>query len=493
METNAMTTPALWPAAEAAAATNGMQVGEWSAAGVSIDSRSVVAGDLFVALRGPNFDGHDYVKDALARGAAAVMVDRVPQGVPHDAPLLVVDDTMDGLTDLARFARMRSEARVVGVTGSVGKTSTKEALKLALSATAPAYASQGNLNNQWGAPLSLSRMPEQVSYGVFELGMNHAGEIAPLSRLVEPDVAIITNVEAVHAAHFHSVEGIADAKAEIFRGMGPESTAILNRDNPFFPRLVAHARTQGVGRIWSFGEHAEADARLIDCSLHTAASAVNAMILGEPLRYTLSAPGKHWVLNSLSVLLAAKGLGANIAGAARAMGRITPLRGRGARVTIELQRGGQAGKLVLIDESYNASPVSVAASLEVLGGVDSGPDGRRIAVLGDMLELGPDSPALHAGLKQHVLANDIDLVFTCGPDMKQLHDALPEGRRGAHAADSAALAAILAEAVRPGDCVMVKGSLGSRMAVIVEALENLRAARENRAPQASPKRVANGL
>jgi UDP-N-acetylmuramoyl-tripeptide--D-alanyl-D-alanine ligase len=493
METNAMTTPALWPAAEAAAATNGMQTGEWAATGISIDSRSVVSGDLFVALRGPNFDGHEYVKDALAKGAVAVMVDRVPQGVPHDAPLLVVDDTLDGLTDLARYARMRSEARIAAVTGSVGKTSTKEALKLALSATAPSYASQGNLNNQWGAPLSLSRMPEQVAYGVFELGMNHAGEIAPLSRLVEPDVAIITNVEAVHAAHFDSVDGIADAKAEIFRGMGPESTAILNRDSPYFARLVAHARTQGVGRIWSFGEHPEADARLLDCSLHTAASAVDAMILGEPVRYTLSAPGRHWVLNSLSVLLAAKGLGANIAGAARAMGRITPLRGRGARITIELQRGSQAGKVTLIDESYNASPVSVGAALAVLGGVDSGQDGRRIAVLGDMLELGPDAPAMHAALKQPVLANDIDLVFTCGPDMKQLHDALPEARRGAHAADSTALAAILADAVRPGDCVMVKGSLGSRMAVIVEALENLHVARESRASQASPKRVANGI
>lgn len=486
-----MTTPALWPAAEAAAATNGMQVGEWAATGISIDSRTVADGDLFVALRGPNFDGHDYVQDALTRGAAAVMVDRVPQGVPHDAPLLVVEDTMEGLTDLARFARMRSEARVAAVTGSVGKTSTKEALKLALSATAPAYASQGNLNNQWGAPLSLSRMPEQVAYGVFELGMNHAGEIAPLSRLVEPDVAIITNVEAVHAAHFHSVEGIADAKAEIFRGMGPESTAILNRDNPHFPRLVAHARTQGVGRIWSFGEHPEADARLVDCSLHTAASAVNAIILGEPVQYTLSAPGRHWVLNSLSVLLAAKGLGANIAGAARAMGRITPLRGRGARIRIEVEQGGA---ILLIDESYNASPVSVAASLEVLGGVDSGPDGRRIAVLGDMLELGPDAPALHAGLKEPVLANDIDLVFTCGPDMKHLHDALPEGRRGAHAADSRALAAVLADAVRPGDCIMVKGSLGSRMAVVVEALEALHVARRGRADgaQASQKRVVNG-
>lgn len=469
-----MTKP-LWSAVEAAAATNGMQAGDWAATGVSIDSRTVAPGDLFVAIQGPNFDGHGFVRDALERGAAAAMVHAVPQGVAHDAPLLVVPDTMDGLVDLARYARMRSEARVVAVTGSVGKTSTKEALRAALGATGAAFASAGNLNNQWGAPLSMARMPPDVAFGVFELGMNHAGEIAPLSRFVEPDVGIITNVEAVHAEYFHGVEGIADAKAEIFCGMGPDSTAILPRDNPHFARLVAHARTQGVGRILSFGEGDGAHARLLDCSLHAAASVVSAEIMGEAVQYTLSAPGRHWVTNSLAVLLAVKAMDANLKGAILALGRIQPLKGRGGRSRIDIVREGEAGSILLIDESYNASPVAVEAALGVLGGIDVNGHGRRIVVFGDMLELGPDAPAIHRDLAPAFIAAEIDLVFACGPLTRHLYDALPAAMQGAHAPDSAALAPIVAAALRPGDAVTVKGSLGSKMAQIVTAIEKLAA------------------
>ncbi len=469
--------PALWTESDAAAATDGIPYGEWTASGVSIDSRTTEPGDLFIAIRGPRADGHDHVREALARGAVAALVDRPPPGVPREAALLVVDDTMEGLLALARFARLRTRAGIIGVTGSVGKTGTKEALKLALETQGPTHASAGNLNNQWGVPLSLARMPAPVRFGIFELGMNHAGEIAPLSQLVQPDVAIITTVEAAHLENFDSVEDIADAKAEIFAGMSPRGAAILNRDNRHYARLVAHARTQGLSRIWSFGEHPEADARLLDASIHATCSAVHAVIRGEPIQYSLAAPGRHWVANSLAVLLAVKALGADLTQAARGLARIAPPRGRGARQRIRLTRGGAEGAFTLIDESYNASPAAVAAALKVLAKVDLGDTGRHIAVLGDMLELGDSSPELHAGLRRELVAAGVDLVFACGPMMSRLYDALPAEMRGGYAADSRALAPLAAAAALPGDAIMVKGSLGSRMAVVVEALQALDEAR----------------
>ncbi|MEO3434384.1 UDP-N-acetylmuramoylalanyl-D-glutamyl-2,6-diaminopimelate--D-alanyl-D-alanine ligase [Inquilinus sp. CAU 1745] len=469
-----MTGDALWTSLDAEAATAGRATGPaWAATGISIDSRSVRPGDLFIALQGPNFDGHDFVGDALAKGAAAAMIHRPVEGLPGDAPLLTVDDTMDGLVSLGGVARERSPALIAAVTGSVGKTGTKEALRLALEDQAPTYANVGNLNNHWGVPLSLARMPEEARYGIFELGMNHAGEIAPLSRQVKPHVAIVTTVEPVHLEHFDSVEAIADAKAEIFAGMGPTGIAILNRDNPHFARLLAHARTQGVGRIWSFGDHPDADARLTDCSLHANASAVSAVVMGEPVQYSLSAPGRHWVTNSLAVLLAVKALGADLSSGARGLARITPPKGRGARSRIRFGRDGRSGSFLLIDESYNASPASLAAALTVLGQTDLGPQGRHVAVLGDMLELGEQAAALHAGLREDLIARKVDLVFACGPLMANLYDTLPPAMRGGYAPDSAALAPLVADAVRDGDVVMVKGSLGSRMAPIVAALQAL--------------------
>lgn len=485
--------PVLWSAEDAARATDGMAAGDWTATGISIDSRTVCPGDLFVALKGPSFDGHDFAAAALARGAAAVMVHRPPADVAAEVPLLVVDDTMIGLEALGTYARLRSEARIIAITGSVGKTSTKEALAQCLSAQGTTYASQGNLNNQWGVPLSLARLPADAAFGVFELGMNHAGEISPLSRQVKPEVAIITTVEAAHLASFASVEGIADAKAEIFDGMDPRGVAILNGDNPHFARLVAHARTQGVGRVWSFGSSEHADARLIDCSLHPTASAVNVLIRGEPIQYSLSAPGRHWVMNSLAVLLAVKAAGGDFVAAARNLSKVTPGQGRGARQRLTISTPAGPGQILLIDDSYNASPVSVAAALDVLGrseiGSGSALSNRRIAVLGDMLELGPDAGRLHRELAGPIEQADIDLVFACGPNMRALYDALPAARRGAHAPDSGALAAIVADALQPGDVVMVKGSLGSRMAKVIDAIK----ASTNDTPidQASVK-AANG-
>ena len=479
--------PPLWTAEEASAATDGTAHGIWTAEGVSIDSRTTEPGDLFVALQGPHFDGHDFVAAALAQGAAAAMIHRRPPGLAKDAPVLEVADTMAGLVSLGRFARLRYHGITTAITGSVGKTGTKEALFIALDGQGQRHASGGSFNNHWGVPLSLARMPQHTEFGVFELGMNHPGEIDPLSHLVKPDIAVITTVEAVHIEHFRGVEEIADAKAEIFAGMSPRGVAVLNRDNPYFPRLVAHARTHGLSRIWSFGEHADADARLVDCWLHASCSAVRAIVQGEAVDYSLPIPGRHWVQNSLAVLLAVKALGADLSQAAGNLAKLQPMKGRGRRETVGLPATSGGGFFELIDESYNASPIAVQAACEVLGAALPRDGGRRIAVLGDMLELGDDAGALHRAAAKPLIGNGIDLVFACGPWMAELYAELPAAMRGAHAEDSAALAATVAEAVRAGDVVMVKGSLGSRMAVVVDALR----APEQRLPNAGTGTAAD--
>ena len=462
----------LWSADETAQATGGRSTRDWRATGVSIDSRSIKATEMFVALKGPNFDGHDYVGAALTAGAAAALVHRVPDGLPADAPLLIVDDTMAGLEALGRAARRRSQATFLAVTGSVGKTGTKEMLRLALGADGATYASTGNLNNQWGVPLSLANMARDCAYAVFELGMNHAGEIGPLSRQVRPKVAIITTVEPAHLEFFPSVEAIADAKAEIFEGMDAESVAILNRDNPHFGRLAERATMQGIARIVSFGRHAEAQARLVDSTLSAASSRISADILGDAVGYRLQMPGAHWALNSLAALAAAKCVGVDLAAAAAALAQLQPLKGRGQRVKIPLA----AGSIELIDESYNASPAAMRAAFLVLAQTRPASGGRRIAVLGDMRELGETARLLHADLAPDLKAARADLVFTCGPLMEWLHVSLPDAMRGSHALDSQALVPAVVGAVHAGDVVLVKGSLGSRMAPIVEALRALEGA-----------------
>ena len=474
-----MTGPALWTAAEAVAATGGHCDGNWAADGVSIDSRSCRPGDLFVALAGPNFDGHDFIEAAVEAGAAAVMAHRAPDSGKLGVPLLMVEDSLAALTALGAAGRDRSEARLIAVTGSVGKTGTKEALRTCLSAQGETTASVASFNNHWGVPLSLARMPRSAAYGVFEIGMNHAGEIGPLSHLVRPDVSVITTVQAVHLENFNNILEIADAKAEIFEGMTPNGVAILNRDNPFFANLRERAADCGVTRVVSFGRHPEADMRLTDCSLHATCSAVHAMHKGQAIDYCLSVPGEHWVINSLAVLAAVGAVGADLVAAAGELAQLQALKGRGARLEIALP----GGVFLLIDESYNANPTSMKAAFAVLGRTKLGQGGRRIAVLGDMLELGPGAPDMHAGLAAPLIEAGADLVFTCGPDMARLHEQLPAARRGAHAADSEALAPLVRDAVAPGDVVMIKGSLGSRMAPIVDAVKSLGAA---------PLRVANG-
>ncbi len=465
-----MSAPALWTLDAMAAAMRAERQGALpqSISGISIDSRAIAPGDAFFAIHGEHRDGHEFATAALAAkaGLAVVAAEKRAQ-FPADAPLLVVPNVLGALRDLAAAARARTQAKVIGVTGSVGKTGTKEALRLALSKDGETHASVASYNNHWGVPLSLARCPASARYAVFEMGMNHEGEIEPLSRLVRPHVAIITTIAPVHLEFLGSLAKIADAKAEIFFGVEPDGAAIINRDIPQFAHLKRRAKEAGVSRVVSFGENAEADARLIKLSLHARCSTVEADILGTQFSYKIGAPGRHLVINSLAVLAAAELVGADLALAALALAELAPVAGRGAPIDIELP-GGPA---LLLDESYNGNPASVEAALSVLGQARVGPRGRRIAVLGDMLELGPKGRALHRGLVDPVLANGVDLVFCCGPLMDALWQALPASRRGGYAEDSAALEAQVLPAIRAGDVVMVKGSLGSRMAIIVKALQ----------------------
>jgi UDP-N-acetylmuramoyl-tripeptide--D-alanyl-D-alanine ligase len=449
--------------------------------GISIDSRTIAPGEAFFAIAGENRDGHDFVPAALAAGAGlAVVAADKRSGLPAQAPLLVVPDVLAALVDLARAARARSPAKIVGVTGSVGKTSTKEALRLALGADGETHASVASYNNHWGVPLSLARCPQTARYAVLEIGMNHAGEIETLTRLARPHMAIITTVEPVHLEFFASLEAIADAKAEIFRGLEAGGAAVINRDNPQFERLRRHAQDAGVDRVVSFGEHVQADARLIKSVLHPDCSTVQARILGADLTYKLGAPGRHMVHNSLAVLAATALAGADLALAGLALAQLRPASGRGSRITLDTGDG----PALLIDESYNANPASVRAALALLGQTEIGPHGRRIAVLGDMLELGSHGAPMHRQLLEAVLAHGIDLVFCCGPLMHALWEVLPSERRGGYAETSALLEPQVLAAIRPGDAVMVKGSLGSRMGPIVKALERRYSRRE--APVAAP-------
>jgi UDP-N-acetylmuramoyl-tripeptide--D-alanyl-D-alanine ligase len=461
---------ALWTIDAMAAAMRADKFGALPAEvpGLSIDSRSVAKGEAFFAITGDNRNGHDFVETALKAGAGLAVVARIKRAqFAAEAPLLAVDDVLGALSDLARATRSRSDAKVIAVTGSVGKTSTKEALLLALGADGETHASAASYNNHWGVPLSLARCPVSAKYAVFEIGMSHAGEITPLTKLVRPHVAIVTTIAPVHLEFFGTLTKIADAKAEIFAGIEPGGAAVLNRGNRQYAHLARAAAAAGVTRVVSFGENAKADARLLRHSLQADCSTVEARILGQSVTYKLGAPGKHLVLNSLAVLAAAALAGADLALAALALNNLRPASGRGSRATLRVP-GGSA---LLIDESYNANPASMRAAIALLGQAAVGPQGRRIAVLGDMLELGGQGPALHRGLVEPIAAAGVDLVFCSGPLMHALWQALPSGSRGGYAETAAGLEPAVLAAIRAGDALMVKGSLGSKMGPIVKALE----------------------
>ena len=473
---------ALWTGIAVAEATGGRPTqadpSAWQTSGVSIDSRTVAPGDLFIAIRGDRRDGHRFTADAFARGAAAAIIDSPVEGIALDVPLVWVADTSEALSALARAARDRSHARICGITGSVGKTGTKDALTRALSAQGKTHATLGNLNNHWGLPLSLARLPADACFAVFEMGMNRAGEIALLTRLVRPHVSVITAIEPVHLESFESTEGIANAKAEIFEGMDTAGIAVLNADGQHFERLRMAAAARGISTILAFGSGADCAAQLVSLTPDALGSDVRAEVAGATLDYRLNMPGEHWARNSVAVLAAAHALRADTAAAARALAGLEPAAGRGQRFTAAVA----GGAIVVIDESYNASPPAMCAALRVLANTPAG-NGRRIAVLGDMLELGETEGGLHAALAEEITTLDIDLVFTAGPLMARLDRALPEERRGGHAGTAEKLVPMLLRALRPGDVITVKGSRGSRMGQAVDALRDL---------AKTPRRKANG-
>ena len=451
---------ALWTSQEIARATGGTASGEFTVTGVTFDSREVGEGDLFVAMPGTVHDGHDFLDQAIAGGAAALLVSR-----PVDHPHVLVDDTAEALNALARAARERVEAVVVGITGSVGKTSTQEALHAALERCSPgkAHRSLKSYNNHTGVPLSLARMPRETEYAVLEMGMNNAGEIAALARLVRPDIAVITAVAPAHIENLGSMEGIADAKAEIFQGLEPEGVAIIPNDTPYRDRLVRAARRHADSIVTFGGGDADIHA-LHAVKADSGGSLITAVLLGSSVTMTISQRGEHWVSNALAVLATVEAAGADVGVAGLAMADLGGLKGRGERHRVAVA-GGEA---LVIDESYNANPASMAATLKSLGS-EPGTD-RRIAVLGPMRELGPHADRLHAELAAPVLAANVDVLVLVGEDMRPLEEAVDGRVRVTRATGPADAAAAVKDMLRPRDAVLVKASNSIGLSTVVEQL-----------------------
>ena len=466
----------LWTSDEAVAATGGRTTAPWAAGGVSIDTRTLQPGDLFVALKDVR-DGHDFVGQALEKGAAAALVSRVPDGLSSGAPLLVVPDVLKALEDLGRAARARGRARVVGVTGSVGKTSTKEMLRVVLGGQGRVHAAEASYNNHWGVPLTLARLPREADFAVIEIGMNHPGEIAPLSRMARPDVVVVTTVAPAHLEAFESVEGIAHEKASIIEGLQPGGVAILQADVVTSPILCAKAKAAQV-RCLTFGAAEAADYRMVSVQIGDDSTVVRATRQGQPVLYKVMSPGRHFAANGLAVLAAADALGLDPVISATDLGRWLPPAGRGVRERIMLDLVEETG-FELIDDAFNANPASMAASLEVLvnarpqDGIGSRAKGRRIAILGDMLELGPTEAALHAAIAETPGLAAIDLIHCVGPRMKALHAALPRVQRGDWVATAAELVPRTRHLIDAGDIILVKGSKGIKVSLMVDALRKL--------------------
>lgn len=477
----------LWSAYEAAAATGGIlcarggdpdswEAEEWAAAGIAIDSRSLKPGEIFVALSDVR-DGHEFIDDAFNAGASAALVREAPVNAPEGKPFLVVRDTLEGLRDLARAARLRNFGKRIAVTGSAGKTSTKDMLRAMLSgpdnSASDVHAADRSFNNHFGVPLTLARMPKTSRYGIFEIGMNHAGEITPLVDLVRPHAAIVTTVAAAHLEFFDSVEEIAEAKAEIFTGIRPGGAAIIPLDNPHYSLLRTRAQASAAAHIYSFGRGDGADAQLLSVSSAPAGGGqqVSARLHGQDITFVMGAPGLHQAMNALAGLLAATFCGVSVDDLLPGLETFTAGEGRGGRARCVLPDG--LGEITLIDESYNANPASMAAAFSTLAGTDlPRPEARRIAVLGHMLELGPESAALHAGLLEPIIQSDIDRVYVTGDGMDALWEVLPASKRGGRAADPSSLLKMLTDQLHDGDIIMVKGSNASKVSVIADALRD---------------------
>ncbi len=466
----------LWTSGDAAQATHGQSTANWTASGVSIDTRTLEPGDLFVALKDTR-DGHDFVMQAFEKGASAAMVSHVPDGVADTAPLLVVDDVQRALEDLGRAARVRMHGKVVAVTGSVGKTSTKEMLLAMLSEQGRAHASVESYNNHWGVPLTLARMPADTEYAVIEIGMNHPGEIAPLSKMTQPHVALVTTVAPAHLEAFEDISGIAVEKASIYEGVLPGGVAVLNADVETSPILLAKAQDCRLRPV-TFGEKGN-DFKIIRVDLQGDTTVVRAEMGEVPILYKLASPGGHFAINALGAIAVMAALRTDVALALGALGRWKPYKGRGQRERIHLDTVDTRLTLDLIDDSYNANPTSMKAALDVLAAAAVTNDigrvskGRRIAYLGDMKELGPEGPALHADLADLPAIEQIDVIHCIGPLMRSLYDRLPETRRGEWFAASEDALPRLKTHLDSGDVVLAKGSLSMKLARIVDGIRKM--------------------
>jgi len=467
----------LWTAADAVAATGGRTTTDWQANGVSIDTRTLQPGDLFVALKATR-DGHDFVAQALAKGAAAALVTHRPDGLAADAPLLIVPDVLQGLERLGIAARARARARVVAVTGSVGKTSTKDMLRAVLSGQGKTHAAEASYNNHWGVPLTLARLPADADYAVIEIGMNHPGEIAPLARMARPHVAIITIVAPAHLEAFENLEGIAHEKAAIFDGLEPGGTAVLNGDLELTPILLAAARAHAA-HIITFGTRPGNHHRLTDIRVRENATVGMARAWRTPMLFKVATEGKHFLINALAVVAAARALGADRARTLCALADWQPPSGRGTREVLVLDAGQDGASIDLIDDAFNANPASLSAALAVLAateprhGVGRVSKGRRVAILGDMLELGPQEMGLHAAMAADPAMPAISTVHCVGPRMRALWDVLPQAQRGRWVAQADDLLGDVARLADAGDVVLVKGSKGSQVSRVVDAIRKL--------------------
>ncbi len=437
--------------------------------GVSIDSRTVQPGEIFFCIKGEKFDGHDFAAKAIENGAGVLIIEKSRKATLEqlNVPMIAVDDVLDALGQLGCAARQRSRAKIIAVTGSVGKTTTKEALRHCLSMVGKVHANPASFNNHWGVPLTLARMPEDTDYGVFEIGMNHPGEIRPLVKMVRPHVAIITRIAAVHFGFFSSLEEIADAKAEIFEGVEDNGTALLNSDDAFFDYLAKKAKQCGIETVRSFGEADFADYRLDKLHMQNDCSCMTVKIRDEEAMVKVGAPGRHIVQNCLAVIGACDCVGADIAHIALALANFSAENGRGARYRLSLPQGGE---FTLIDESYNANPASMRAALSLLGDANVGPRGRRIAVLGDMLELGKYSEKLHRELAEPIYSAGVNPIYLVGSEMKNLADEVSQRLKVHYKTTVDEILPLVLADIHQGDVIMVKSSNSIHSSRIVAAL-----------------------
>ncbi|MEE2945058.1 MAG: UDP-N-acetylmuramoyl-tripeptide--D-alanyl-D-alanine ligase [Pseudomonadota bacterium] len=467
----------LWTAAEAAKATSGQAIGEWTCEGVSIDTRTIEQGDLFVALKAAR-DGHDFVAQALEKGAGAALVTHRPDGVSEDAPLLLVDDVLTALENLGKAARSRMKGKVVAVTGSVGKTSTKEMLRTVLSGQGKTHASVASYNNHWGVPLTLARMPSDTDLAIIEIGMNHPGEIAPLVAFARPHVAVVTTVAPAHLAAFENIEGIAKEKGSIYSGLENGGVAIFNNDLEV-TEILKDIASQYADTLVGFGEAETSDVCLSNVTISDTTTVGAARIFDEDYLFKVAVPGRHYAMNAMSVLATVKALDLDMAIAIADLGQWAPGAGRGLRKVISLDLADPSATIELIDDAYNANPASMAASLEVLAGADVKNDrgrisqGRRIAYLADMGELGETEVQIHQSLAKLPSIQEIDRVHCIGPLMRNLYEALPSQKRGRWTEDAAEMVTGIAKDLDAGDVIMAKGSLSMGMARVVDAIEKL--------------------